>query len=177
MPHVRSARRFALALALVSLSPLNLRAQPPEAVQHYRTGYTKLQAKDYRNAVIELEAAVGIDSTYGSHPDHIATGEATMCAVYPDARNPFAFTGRPCAELEDWAVDEVWITFGDGGDAAVDITGNLDRKIKALMCHRSQHRDPAGMEERVRTWWQSIAEQHGLPEGASAESFRVVDTR
>jgi LmbE family N-acetylglucosaminyl deacetylase len=27
---------------------------------------------------------------YASHPDHLAAGEATMAAVYPDARNPFA---------------------------------------------------------------------------------------
>ncbi len=127
--------------------------------------------------VITQNPLRNLASTYGSHPDHTATGEATMCAVYPDARNPFAFPGRPCAELEDWAVSEVWITFGDQGDAAIDITANLDRKIRALMCHRSQHPDPAATEERVRTWWQSIAEQHGLPEGASAESFRVVDTR
>jgi LmbE family N-acetylglucosaminyl deacetylase len=118
-----------------------------------------------------------LDSTYGSHPDHIATGEATMCAVYPDARNPFAFPAQPCAELDDWKVSEVWITFGAGGDHAVDITANLDRKIRALMCHLSQHPDPGAMEERVRGWWMQIAEQHGLPPGSSAEAFRVVDTR
>src|SRR5690242_17538837 len=28
---------------------------------------------------------------YASHPDHMAAGEAALCAVYPDARNPFAF--------------------------------------------------------------------------------------
>ncbi len=28
---------------------------------------------------------------FASHPDHLATGEATLCAVYPDARNPHAF--------------------------------------------------------------------------------------
>ena len=28
---------------------------------------------------------------YASHPDHLAAGEAAICAVYPDARNPFAF--------------------------------------------------------------------------------------
>ena len=28
---------------------------------------------------------------YASHPDHLAAGEAAVCAVYPDARNPFAF--------------------------------------------------------------------------------------
>ncbi len=118
-----------------------------------------------------------LDSTYGSHPDHIATGEATMSAVYPDARNPFAFTGQPAAEIEDWSVDEVWIPFGTGDAEVVDITTQLDRKIDALMRHKSQHRDPEGMEERVRTWWQSIATEGGLPEGSSAESFRVVDTR
>ncbi len=127
--------------------------------------------------VITQNPLRNLDSTYGSHPDHIATGEATMCAVYPDARNPFAFPGSSCAELTDWAVSEVWISFGANGDEAVDITANLERKIRALMCHASQHRDPAAMEERVRTWWQSIAADRGLPEGASAESFRVVDTR
>ncbi len=129
------------------------------------------------NVVITQNPMRNLASTYGSHPDHIAVGEATMCAVYPDARNPFAFPGTACAELEDWAVSEVWVTFGDQGDAAVDITDNLERKIKALMCHRSQHRDPDGMLERVRSWWQGIAAEHGLPEGSSAESFRVCDTR
>ena len=27
---------------------------------------------------------------YASHPDHLLAGEATLCAVYPDSRNPFA---------------------------------------------------------------------------------------
>jgi len=127
--------------------------------------------------VITQHPVRNLDSTYGSHPDHIATGEATMAAVYPDARNPFAFPGRPVAELEDWSVDEVWIPFGNDGHGVIDITDQLDRKIEALMCHRSQHRDPAAMEARVRTWWEGIAAEHGLATGSSAEAFRVIDTR
>lgn len=127
--------------------------------------------------VITQDPVRNLDSTYGSHPDHLATGEATMAAVYPDARNPFAFPGRPLAELEEWSVDEVWIPFGVDGQGVVDITAQLDRKIEALMCHRSQHPDPAAIEERVRTWWQGIAAEHGLADGSSAEAFRVVDTR
>ena len=132
------------------------------------------------NVVITQLPMRNLDSTYGSHPDHIATGEATMCAVYPDARNPFAFPGKPASELDDWAVDEVWIPFAQGDEATtrvVDITATLERKISALMCHHSQHREPEATEERVRTWWRSIADSHGLPIGASAEVFRVVDTR
>ncbi len=134
--------------------------------------------REVRPQVVITQMSVrNLASTYGSHPDHIATGEATMCAVYPDARNPFAFPGSACAELEDWAVDEVWLPFGTDGGHPVDITDQLERKIRALMCHESQHRDPAALLERVHDWWQSIARDHELPEGSSAEIFRVVDTR
>ena len=48
-----------------------------------------------------------------SHPDHLAIGEATLCAVYPDARNPFAHPELLAEEgLEAWAVPEVWMTGG-----------------------------------------------------------------
>jgi LmbE family N-acetylglucosaminyl deacetylase len=127
--------------------------------------------------VITQNPVRNLDSTYGSHPDHIATGEATMCAVYPDARNPFAFAGQPCAELDDWAVDEVWVMLGADAHDFIDITSQLDRKIRALRCHESQHRDPDAMEERVRAWWKSIAAERGRPENTSAEVFRVVNTR
>jgi LmbE family N-acetylglucosaminyl deacetylase len=127
--------------------------------------------------VITQNPIRNLDSTYGSHPDHIATGEATMCAVYPDARNPFAFAGQPCADLDDWAVDEVWVMLAADAHDFIDITSQLDRKIRALRCHESQHRDPEALEERVRAWWKSIAAERGRPEGTSAEVFRVVDTR
>ncbi|NND74039.1 MAG: PIG-L family deacetylase [Ilumatobacter sp.] len=127
--------------------------------------------------VITQSPLRNLDSTYGSHPDHLATGEATMCAVYPDARNPFAFGGSRCAELEDWAVDEMWVMLAVGAQDAVDITAQLDRKIRALRCHASQHRDPDGLEERVRAWWQQLAADRGMPAGTSVEVFRVVDTR
>jgi LmbE family N-acetylglucosaminyl deacetylase len=131
--------------------------------------------------VITQSPLRNLASTYGSHPDHTATGEATMCAVYPDARNPFAFPGLPCADLEDWKVQEVWIQAGPmGGDpdlAVVDITEHLDRKFRALRCHVSQHVDPDAMMERVGARFRQLAVEHGLPEGHSAELFRVCDTR
>ena len=43
------------------------------------------------------------------HPDHLAVGEATTCAVYPDARNEFAFPELLRDEgLEPWIVREIW---------------------------------------------------------------------
>ena len=97
--------------------------------------------------VIAQSPMRNLDSTYGSHPDHLAAAEATMCAVYPDARNPFAFVGQPCGDLEDWAVDEVWIPNGPDAKDVIDITATVDRKLRALLCHVSQHRDPEGLEK------------------------------
>ena len=127
--------------------------------------------------VITQNPVVNLDTVYGSHADHVATGQATWAAVYPDARNPFAFPELLTSGYEPWSVDEIWITLGPEPTDTVDITDQLDRKIRALLCHESQHRDPAMMEERVREWYRELARQGGLPDGRSAERFYVVDAR
>ena len=114
---------------------------------------------------------------YASHPDHLAAGEAALCAVYPDARNPFTFTDLLDVEgLEPWAVSEVWMMGGPNPDTSVDVTAQLERKIAALQCHVSQHTDPDGVAERVRAWLAANASSHGLPAGSYAEAFQVIDT-
>jgi len=127
--------------------------------------------------VISQSPERNLDRIYASHPDHLAAGEATLCAVYPDARNPFAFPELFEEDLEPWAVDEVWVMAGMSGPNAVDVTAAVDRKIAALMCHVSQHPDPERTATLVRDWMTGAAKQLGLPDGAAAETFHVVDTR
>lgn len=114
---------------------------------------------------------------YASHPDHLAAGEAALCAVYPDARNEFTFTELLHEGLHAWTVPEVWIMGGPGAAHAVDITDQFDRKLAALLAHESQHQDPATVQARVRGWNAQLAAQAGLGEGRLAEVFTVVDTR
>jgi len=61
------ARSFPLCLLLLlsALPPGAQEQRPPEAIAHYRTGFQMLRARDIRNAVIEFERAVAVDSTYG----------------------------------------------------------------------------------------------------------------
>lgn len=131
--------------------------------------------------VITQSPQINLSSVYGSHADHVATGQAAWTAVYPDARNPFAFPELLTSGYEPWAADEIWIMFGAGQPMerpeTIDITPQIDRKIRALLCHESQHRDPAALEERVRQWWGEIAVDSGLPPGSFAERFLVVDAR
>lgn len=117
------------------------------------------------------------DSMYGSHPDHMETAEATMCAVYPDARNPYAFPElREEEHLEAHSVSEVWV-MGLEPVRAIDVTDAVDVKLEALRAHVSQTAHMDDLDERIRGWMSSIAERAGMPEGRLAEGHRVVDTR
>jgi LmbE family N-acetylglucosaminyl deacetylase len=117
------------------------------------------------------------DFIYASHPDHLAAGEAAVGAVYPDARNPFAHPELLQTEgLEPWTVPELWIMGpgGQGAGVAVDTTATMERKVSALMCHKSQMPDPEGVAQRMRAAGSALGELAGLPAGSSAELFRVT---
>ncbi len=91
------------------------------------------------------------DYGYINHPDHRAAAQAALEAVFP------------CAEMELlWPelgpvhkVHAVYAT-ADGGNAAVDISGTLDRKLQALKLHKSQmgEWDPT---EMITQWAQEEA--------------------
>ncbi len=113
-----------------------------------------------------------------SHPDHRAAGEAALCAVYPDARNPFTHLELAAEGLDAWAVAETWVmAAGEGANTYVDVTGQFDRKVAALRRHVSQTGHMDDLEGMLRGWLGRNASLGGLAEGRLAESFRVVDTR
>jgi LmbE family N-acetylglucosaminyl deacetylase len=110
-----------------------------------------------------------------SHPDHRAVGSAALDAVYPDARNPFAFPELLHEEgLDAWTVAEVWIPGSPAPGHYVDVTATFDRKVAALRAHVSQTGHMDGLEEFVRGWLARTAVQAGLPEGHLAEAYQVI---
>jgi LmbE family N-acetylglucosaminyl deacetylase len=112
-----------------------------------------------------------------SHPDHLATGEAAVSAVYPDARNPFAHPELLVDGLEPFTVRELWVVGHPDPNVAVDMTDAFDRKIAALKCHASQIADIDSLAEYVRGRLERNAQQMGLDDGRLAETFRVVVSR
>jgi LmbE family N-acetylglucosaminyl deacetylase len=117
-------------------------------------------------------------SMYGSHPDHTATGEAAMCAVYPDARNPWAHPELAADGFEAHAVSEVWVNSGgDRADHYVDITDTFDRKIAALRAHESQTAHMTELEDMLGRWGGAQAKAAGFEKGRLAEGYLVLDTR
>jgi LmbE family N-acetylglucosaminyl deacetylase len=112
-----------------------------------------------------------------SHPDHRAAGSAALDAVYPDARNPFAFPELLGDEgLEPWIVREVWLSASPAPDHYVDVTGTFGRKVAALRAHVSQTGQMTNLEDMLRGWLTYAAQRAGLPEGHLAEAFQVLNT-
>jgi len=134
--------------------------------------------REYRPQVVLTQSpALNLRRIYASHPDHIAVAQSAIAAVYPDARNPYAFTDLITDGLEPWAVDEIWVMGHPEPDEFVEITPQIERKISALLCHESQHRDPSQMMDGVREWNAETAQGTGFGADAFAEAFTVVDTR
>jgi LmbE family N-acetylglucosaminyl deacetylase len=116
-----------------------------------------------------LDAPMG-----GSHPDHLAVGEATMAAVYPDSRNPRAFRSLLKEGLKPHVVKEVWLPFWTSGDHIVDITSTLDLKIAALRKHKSQVSKPGqtwDFEKFMRKRHREVGKKAGF---RYAESFKRI---
>jgi LmbE family N-acetylglucosaminyl deacetylase len=110
-----------------------------------------------------------------AHPDHRAVGEATLDALYPDARNAFAFIDT-IGDLEAWTVPETWVLGMERVNHYVDVTDVFERKKAALLEHKSQITSPDDLDRALRWWLGSNAEAAGLPSGRLAEAFWVMDT-
>jgi LmbE family N-acetylglucosaminyl deacetylase len=111
-----------------------------------------------------------------SHPDHLAVGEATTCAVYPDARNPFAFPDLLADGFEPWVVREIWYSGGPDPDHVIDVTDTFDVKLAGLRRHVTQTRHMDDLAALLRERMQPLARAGGLPEGRLAEAFTIIRT-
>jgi len=178
MAEIRRAEQTAAA-KIVGVTELHFLGFPDgrvEANLELRHAITRVIREVRPQRVVAMSPVRNFDRIFASHPDHLAAGEATLCAVYPDARNPFAFPDLVDNGYEPWTVDEVLMTVHGEPDRFVDITDAFDRKLAALLCHESQHADPARLEPLLRDWGAATAAAAGLPEGRIAEAFRAIDT-
>jgi len=110
-----------------------------------------------------------------SHPDHIAVGEVAVQAVYPDARNQFAFPHLLKEGLEPWSVPKIWVMSHHSPSHYLDVTEKIELKFQALECHKSQTAHVTDLRERVTGWMSMASKAANLPEGRFAEMFFEVN--
>jgi LmbE family N-acetylglucosaminyl deacetylase len=178
MAETRRAEQTAAA-KVVGVTELHFLGHPDgrvEATLELRRDIARVIRRVRPQRVVTQSPERNYERIYASHPDHLATGEATLCAVYPDARNPFAHPELLDEGLDAWTVDEVWLMASRAPDRFVDITEAFDRKLEALHCHVSQHPDPGALAELLRSWGATVATAAGSPEGRLAEGFLHIAT-
>lgn len=112
-------------------------------------------------------------SGYINHPDHLATGDATLAAVYPTARDRMTFPELIQEGYEPHKVREVYVTGTETPDCWVDITDTIDKKVAALYRHASQVSDPE-LPKWIRERAEKVAEGQDMQ---YAECFKVFYLR
>ena len=96
------------------------------------------------------------------HPDHLATGEATLAAVYPAARDHLNFPELWRDEqLAPWKVRQVLLTGIEEPNLWLDIGETFELGIRAILAHTSQV-DPETVEERMRERAREVGEPQGI---------------
>ena len=116
------------------------------------------------------------DRIGASHPDHMTVGESTLRAVYPDARNPFAFPELLAEEgLEAWTCRRCgWAPARGPTTSSTSPTRSTEVRRAAVARHPGV--TPEDLEPSSTDWMRIRPQQFGLPEGRLAEAFHVVHT-
>jgi LmbE family N-acetylglucosaminyl deacetylase len=110
------------------------------------------------------------------HPDHRATGEMVLSAIYPDAGNQFAHLPLREEGLDAWTVQEAWLINSPQVNHYVDVTETFERKVAAVRLHQSQVGNREDLAKELQERIASNSEAAGLPAGRLAEGFQVVVT-
>ena len=178
MAKVRRSEQLAAA-AVVGVRDVRFLGYPDgrlSSTLELRRDFTRVIRQFRPDLVIAQSPERRWDVIYASHPDHLAAGEATVDAVYPDSRNPFAHPELLDEGLEPHTVGALWMMAAPGSNVAVDVTDALDRKVAALACHESQGAGNPDIAALIGDWARSNAAGAGWPDGRLAELFWAIPT-
>ena len=106
------------------------------------------------------------------HRDHRITGQVTLDAIFPYARDHLAYPDLLVEGLEPHKVKEVLLWGTENPNYRSDITDTFDIKLAALRCHKSQVGDFTDLEKWLRQWAKEMAKEEKFE---LAEAFHRVE--
>ncbi|MDA0734179.1 MAG: PIG-L family deacetylase [Chloroflexi bacterium] len=110
---------------------------------------------------------------YIGHPDHFASGEAALSAVFPSSRDRLTFPELLAEGLEPHKVKEVWIMeHDDGADQYVDVTDYIETSVAALKEHKSQV-SAEDADKYMREWRNRTGKKVGMQYAESFKRFKL----
>ncbi len=169
----RESAEAASVLGVSELVWLDYRDGYVEYTLDLRRDLARVFRKYRPHRYMVMDPAPTIEDRFINHPDHRAVGQASLDVTLTAGTTPGHFPELLDEGLEPWRdLREVWIAGPAGGPRVVDVTATIDRKIDALMCHRSQVGDNRA---EIEGWIRGRLAEEGARAGfAFGESFRVI---
>jgi LmbE family N-acetylglucosaminyl deacetylase len=109
---------------------------------------------------------------YQVHPDHRVAGWSGLDGVIAARDHLFFAEQLRGNKLKHHRVSRVLLWGSREPNIWFDISGTLEKKIKALQSHQSQLGGREGFPERMRAWSKSIGDAWSVP---AAEAFRYLE--
>jgi len=102
------------------------------------------------------------------HRDHRVVGQVTLDAVFPYARDVWAYPDLIEEGFKPHTVKEIWFWASEDINHRSDITETFDLKLKALRCHKSQIKE--SFSEEMEKWLCERAKSM-----AEGEKFKLAE--
>ena len=112
-----------------------------------------------------------------NHPDHRATGNIVLDAIFPAVGNPRSYRELLAEGLPPYRVHELYLFASALRNTFVDVGETIEIKAKGLEAHFSQFGPNANMRERLLEWSAGTAKEAKEKKGLDmqyAESFRRI---
>jgi len=117
------------------------------------------------------------DTAYLNHPDHRATGNIVLDAIFPAVGNPRSYRELLAEGFPPYQVHELYLFFTGEDNTYVDISETIELKAKGLQCHVTQFGSEANILEMIRRWGAETAKEAKEKKGFEmeyAEAFRRI---
>ncbi|MGL4648513.1 MAG: PIG-L deacetylase family protein [Caldilineaceae bacterium] len=95
---------------------------------------------------------------YINHPDHRNAGLVALEAIFPAADNPMFFPELADEGYLPHKISQLYVFGHNNPNVRIDITNDVQQKIDAILCHKTQITEP---EKSVPVWrerWKSDEE-------------------
>jgi len=116
-------------------------------------------------------------TAYLNHPDHRATGNIVLDAIFPSAGNPRSYRELLAEGLQPYRVHEVYFFMSGQDNTYIDISETIEVKAKGLNCHVTQFGPGADMLKGIKEWGAEAAKEAREKKGLEmeyAEAFRRI---
>lgn len=117
------------------------------------------------------------DTAYLNHPDHRATGNIVLDAIFPAVGNPRSYRELLAEGLPPYQVHELYLFFSGHANTYIDISETVELKAKGLQCHVTQFGPEANMLEGLSKWTAATAKEAKEKKGLDVlhvEAFRRI---